>query len=140
MGRFFGEISYSLYLLHWLVGSVALSVASDRLFDTPGDSGQLPAFFFALAVCVVASFAFYATVEKPSRRLSSRLRYGEAQAAGRERDAPIKVDAGKARGYGCIRPTSYRIPINNHVRLSVAGRLDLRRLVEGDAPQPRTLD
>jgi peptidoglycan/LPS O-acetylase OafA/YrhL len=76
VGTFFGEISYSLYLLHWLVGPVVLSVASSKLFDTQEDSGKLLVLFCALAACVVASAAFYAAVERPSRRISSKMRYG----------------------------------------------------------------
>lgn len=74
-GDFFGRVSYSLYLLHWLVGPVVLSLVASKLIDTSADSGKALALLCSLAACVASAWLLYATVERPAQRLSSRIKY-----------------------------------------------------------------
>ncbi|HEV2764817.1 MAG TPA: acyltransferase family protein, partial [Pyrinomonadaceae bacterium] len=66
---FAGDISYSLYLLHLPVGGVVLHAS--RLHGV----GWPFAVIAATAASVFAAWLMYLFVERPSRRLSSRIRY-----------------------------------------------------------------
>jgi peptidoglycan/LPS O-acetylase OafA/YrhL len=71
---FFGNISYSLYLLHSPVGRRALNVGL-RLTGAESEAAKLVAVLFALGVSVLAAYALYRAVEKPSQRLSASFGY-----------------------------------------------------------------
>ncbi|MBV9927064.1 MAG: acyltransferase [Acidobacteria bacterium] len=76
--RFFGAISYSLYLLHVPVGSRVVN-----LFATfaPGLPLRCAAPFAALAASVCAAYVFNRLVERPAQRWSSSMKYpGPARA------------------------------------------------------------
>jgi peptidoglycan/LPS O-acetylase OafA/YrhL len=73
--NFFGEISYSLYLIHVFVGNVVFGLAvrwASRL--TPNVKWILP--FFAAAMAIAAAYLLYCVVESPSRRWAARISYG----------------------------------------------------------------
>jgi peptidoglycan/LPS O-acetylase OafA/YrhL len=83
---FFGNISYSLYLLHWPVGHLTLSLLGAKLAaDT--DAEKLLLLAFAHAVCFAASYALFLLVERPAQRWSSRIRYGRRPRAAEETSA-----------------------------------------------------
>ena len=72
---FLGNISYSLYLLHWYVGPLAFSVVASKVINTEGDVGQTITLLCALAASMAAAYLLYVLVEKPAQRWSSRLKY-----------------------------------------------------------------
>lgn len=66
---FLGEISYSLYLLHLLVGDAVLRVCELLGMSWPFGVAV------ATVVAVFAGWLMYLAVERPSRQLSSRIKY-----------------------------------------------------------------
>jgi peptidoglycan/LPS O-acetylase OafA/YrhL len=80
--QFLGRLSYSLYLIHTVVGLYA-TVLVHKLF--PGASRfALPWFFMEVAISIVAAYVFYRVIEEPSVRLSRRWRLepaGRSEAA-----------------------------------------------------------
>ncbi len=80
LADFFGRISYSLYLLHWPVGYLTLSLLGLKLLRASSDASKLLLIFVAFVVCVVASWVLYLAVERPAQRWSSRFSYGRRRA------------------------------------------------------------
>ncbi|HEV7903461.1 MAG TPA: acyltransferase [Pyrinomonadaceae bacterium] len=72
---FFGNISYSLYLLHWPVGHLVLSILGGKLLGASDDATKTVVLLVALGVSFAASYALYALVERPAQRWSSRIKY-----------------------------------------------------------------
>ena len=68
---FFGDISYSLYLVHNLFGSIIISTIKRR---TNTLWVELGAVALAIAVAVAAAYLLYRFVEKPSQRWSSAIK------------------------------------------------------------------
>jgi peptidoglycan/LPS O-acetylase OafA/YrhL len=71
---FLGNISYSLYLLHSPVGRRALNVGL-RLTGAESEAGKVAVIMMALGVSILASYALYKAVEKPSQKLSASFSY-----------------------------------------------------------------
>lgn len=67
-----GSISYSLYLVHVPIGGRLVNLGR-RYVET--QVGELFLSLLALGVSLVAAYAFYLMIERPSQRLASRLRY-----------------------------------------------------------------
>jgi peptidoglycan/LPS O-acetylase OafA/YrhL len=84
---FLGSISYSLYLLHVPIGGRVINLAGRLPHTLPVELGAVTA---AMAVSLIAAWLLYRLVERPSQRLSARLRYhgGENVKA-----APVAADA-----------------------------------------------
>jgi len=78
---FLGKISYSLYLLHWPVGHLVLSLLGLKLLNAQSDAARVSVIFVTLGVCIAAAYALYLTVELPAQRWSSRISYGRTRAA-----------------------------------------------------------
>jgi peptidoglycan/LPS O-acetylase OafA/YrhL len=78
---FFGRISYSLYLLHWPVGHLTLSLLGLKLLHASSDATKVFVVAVAFGVCVAASYVLYVLVERPAQRWSSRFSYGRSRAA-----------------------------------------------------------
>jgi peptidoglycan/LPS O-acetylase OafA/YrhL len=78
---FLGKISYSLYLLHWPVGHLVLSLLGLKLLDARSDAARVAVIFTSLGVCVAASYALHRAVELPAQHWSSRFSYGRGRAA-----------------------------------------------------------
>lgn len=69
---FFGNISYSLYLIHPLIGASIINVLSHHFFL----SWQKPLVIsLGLAVTIVSSYIMYRFVEKPTQLMSKRIMY-----------------------------------------------------------------
>ncbi|GAA5122282.1 acyltransferase [Luteolibacter yonseiensis] len=68
----FGTISYSLYLLHPIIG---VWVVRESHFGVGGMPGQILTVAAALGVSSLAAWVCYRWVESPSQRASSRIRY-----------------------------------------------------------------
>jgi len=73
--EFPGEISYSLYLLHFPLGVKFINVA--QRFISP--SYNVLIFIAALVVCIIAAYVFWQFIEKPFARLSNNVKYGKAK-------------------------------------------------------------
>jgi len=69
-----GTISYSLYLIHFAVGSVVGNAIVRTFPGTP----PLMVVLVSLAGCLIAAWGFYRLVELPSIRFSKRIRYRAA--------------------------------------------------------------
>lgn len=69
---FFGRISYSLYLTHFLVGSTAEFVLS-RVYRPISNLGNILAIVMCLILACVGAQVFYLLVEKPFLKWSKRL-------------------------------------------------------------------
>lgn len=68
---FFGHISYSLYLLHVPIGGRVINFSKRFVLNTPG---KFLVIFIAMLVSVIAAYLFYLFIEKPSHRLSRKIR------------------------------------------------------------------
>ncbi len=66
-----GSISYSLYLLHGPIGFTVSSILVRRVPGLP----QVVTSLTALAASMVGAWALFRLVERPSQRLSGRIRY-----------------------------------------------------------------
>ena len=76
--EFFGRISYSLYLLHWPLGHLTLSVMGLKLLRAEGDAARILVFLVALGVCLVSAYFLHVLVEAPAQRWAAHLAYGRA--------------------------------------------------------------
>lgn len=72
--RFLGEISYSLYLLHIITGGAMVNLLSHK-FNLPYQKPFVIIGGYLLSVA--CSYLFYLIIEKPSQRLSSRIKYSK---------------------------------------------------------------
>ena len=70
--QFFGRISYSLYLMHAIVGGKAMKLGARILGTSPAAAVAL--FFVGLAVSVAGAYVFYRLIERPSVELTKKLR------------------------------------------------------------------
>lgn len=71
--KFFGNISYSLYLIHVFVGNLIFGLAVRWAHRPEFLKWVLP--FIAVAVAIGAAYFLYRLVELPSRRLAARISY-----------------------------------------------------------------
>ncbi len=72
IGYFLGNISYSLYLFHSLTGMILLNYCAHSV-TTP--LVKLLLIVSALLISIGASYIVYRFIEKPSKELSSRIKY-----------------------------------------------------------------
>ena len=68
---FFGNISYSLYLLHIPIGGRVINL-SKRL--PLNDFGKMMAVALAVVISIVSAYIFYKVVEQPTHRFSKRFK------------------------------------------------------------------
>lgn len=68
-----GEISYSLYLIHFLIGSKFINIGQ-RYF---GHRHDITLFLLAFVLCGFLAWIFWLFIERPSALLSNRARYGD---------------------------------------------------------------
>lgn len=72
LGDFFGDMSYSLYLIHPIIGATLINVASHHVTHP---IGKIFVIAGGLVVTIFSSYVMYRLVELPSKKLSSRLKY-----------------------------------------------------------------
>lgn len=72
-----GKISYSLYLLHPVVGLAFLRAVSAN--DMINSYHQTAAVLTALVISTLSAVVWYLVIEKPSHKASSRIRYQRAE-------------------------------------------------------------
>ena len=71
-GKFMGKISYSLYLLHSIVGAAFINFMSHRF----NQSYQKPiVILIGLGISILSAYLFYLFIEKPSQQLSKKIKY-----------------------------------------------------------------
>jgi len=75
--KFFGNISYSLYLIHVFVGNIVFGLALRWTRRPELLKWVLP--FVAAAIAIGAAYLLYRLVELPSRRLAARISYKVAE-------------------------------------------------------------
>ncbi|MGJ8592095.1 MAG: acyltransferase family protein [Aquaticitalea sp.] len=68
---FFGHISYSLYLLHVPIGGRVINISRRFALGVPG---KVLVIFIAMVTSIIAAYLFYRIIEKPSHRLSRKLK------------------------------------------------------------------
>ncbi|MDB6171236.1 MAG: putative acyltransferase [Chthoniobacteraceae bacterium] len=83
---FFGNVSYSLYLLHVPVGGRVINLSLRFVHTMPG---KLVVLVVALGVSTGAAWLLYRYVERPAQRWSSGIRY---------RNRPIEIANSKVDG------------------------------------------
>lgn len=71
IGEFFGDISYSLYLLHPLVGLGFINLLSHKI-ESP--FGKFIVVFIALILSVFSALVFRKFIEKPSQNLARKIK------------------------------------------------------------------
>jgi peptidoglycan/LPS O-acetylase OafA/YrhL len=76
---FFGQISYSLFLLHIPIGAKVINLSLRFVHTTPG---KLVVLATALAMSIGAAWLLYRYVERPAQKWSSAIRYRKKQDAG----------------------------------------------------------
>ncbi|MBL7884168.1 MAG: acyltransferase [Bacteroidia bacterium] len=72
IGNFLGEISYSIYLFHGLVGMTVLNYFSHT---TSSSITKFVLLCFSLASTIFFSYLLFRYIEKPSKHFSSRIKY-----------------------------------------------------------------
>ena len=70
--RFFGNISYSIYLIHPLVGASLVNYFSHRV-DTTID--KFLVLIAGVAATILSSYIMYLLIEKPSKKISSKIKW-----------------------------------------------------------------
>lgn len=93
VATFFGNISYSLYLLHAPVAFMALSVFARIIHVDQNSFTGFSAFVVPLIAAIVAAYLLYLLVERPAQKWSKAFRYARSK----EVPLPVVVEAGVAR-------------------------------------------
>jgi peptidoglycan/LPS O-acetylase OafA/YrhL len=70
--NWFGKISYSIYLLHTIIGTTIINVLSHYAYS-PLSKGLV--IFTGLIVSIICSYCMYVFIEKPSQKLSSKIKF-----------------------------------------------------------------
>ena len=83
---FLGEISYSIYLAHWVVLRILENVRPDLLAGTPWARSRLGDLVICVGLILAASVATYYGVESPARRGLRRFAV-PARSVGQSREA-----------------------------------------------------
>lgn len=93
---YFGSISYSIYLLHTIIGGPVLHVGS---WFGSGLAWELVALAAAIVASILGAMFFHQLVERPSQRLSARIKYspGNHQAHGLSVDSETPTTIGVAQ-------------------------------------------
>ena len=74
---FLGKISFSLYLLHTLIGTRIINLSFNF---TQNEDYRVLIIFIALLVSIGCAYVFYLFIEKPFMQLSQRITYSKTQA------------------------------------------------------------
>lgn len=72
LGEFFGKMSYSIYLIHPIIGATFINVLSHHVTSV---LTKIVLVIGGLIVTLVSSYIMYYFVEKPSKKLSSKFKY-----------------------------------------------------------------
>lgn len=72
LGRFFGKISYSLYLLHSIIGAAFVNFMAHRV---QGCIQKTLVVCGGIALSVLSAYLMYKLVEKPSQNLARKIKF-----------------------------------------------------------------
>jgi len=72
IGRFLGDISYSLYLIHIPIGQRIIRIGSDFTHNVYTETLLI---LFTLGVTIFCSYVFYRIIEKPTKNFTKRFKY-----------------------------------------------------------------
>jgi peptidoglycan/LPS O-acetylase OafA/YrhL len=81
-----GAISYSMYLLHVPIGGRVINLGLRLPYSL---TARLVFLFLAVAISVLASYAFYRLLERPSQHWSASIRYRAATRDGGDRSPAV---------------------------------------------------
>ena len=70
--NFFGKMSYSIYLIHPLIGASFINILSHSVNSF---IGKIFVIFSGIVITLISSYIMYLIVEKPSKKLSSSINY-----------------------------------------------------------------
>lgn len=73
IGNFFGNISYSLYLVHTIVGTTLINLSLRFFYEFTKQHYEF-IFVFALAASVLFAYLFWLFIESPSQKLSKKFK------------------------------------------------------------------
>lgn len=71
-GKFFGKISYSIYLTHTIIGASLINILSHHYTLW---WQKIIVILSGFILTIISSYILYLLVEKPSKKLSSQLKY-----------------------------------------------------------------
>jgi peptidoglycan/LPS O-acetylase OafA/YrhL len=72
IGKFLGNISYSLYLIHIPVGQRFILIGANYTSSLMGETFLI---LLALSLSILVSYFFYLFIEKPSKEIAKRYKY-----------------------------------------------------------------
>jgi len=70
--NFFGKMSYSIYLIHPLIGASIINLLSHHYYGT---FSKILVILTGLVVTLISSYIMYLVVENPSKKLSASIKY-----------------------------------------------------------------
>ncbi|MGZ5486270.1 MAG: hypothetical protein ACXWFB_10245, partial [Nitrososphaeraceae archaeon] len=70
--NFFGKMSYSIYLIHPLLGASLINILSHYYYC---DFAKVIVIVTGFLVTLIASYIMYLVIESPSKRLSASIKY-----------------------------------------------------------------
>lgn len=73
--NFFGKISYSLYLLHWPIGLLTITVLNAKVLQAESAIARIFLLLMGLVACILSAYVLYVFVERPAQQWSARFRY-----------------------------------------------------------------
>lgn len=71
--NYLGKMSYSIYLVHLPIGLTLMNILAHSLFNFP--FGKISVILIGIVVTLISSYIMYLLVEKPSKKLSSSIKY-----------------------------------------------------------------
>lgn len=71
IGNFLGKISYSLYLIHAIIGSAIINYLS-HIYKTP--LSKLVVILIGLAISIISAYIFWLIIEKPSQKIAQKIK------------------------------------------------------------------
>ena len=71
VGEFMGKISYSLYLLHSIIGSAFVNFMSHRVSDP---FGKFFVILSGVAITIISAYIYWRLIEKPSHKLAQKIK------------------------------------------------------------------
>lgn len=71
IGSFLGKISYSLYLIHSIIGSAVINYFS-HIYKTP--VSQFFVILFGISISIISAYFLWLIIEKPSQKIAQKIK------------------------------------------------------------------